>query len=160
MNIIVREANINDIDEIINLWVDLETYLSETLTDLNPITIPNDLNKRRSHYEYIFNSDEYNVFVMEESNNLVGFIELAINDKDFNFEIDKYGYIAYFYVKPQYREVKHTAKLFTIGEEWVKSKGIEYLCSDVDGENYNSFKVQEKFFKLKPYKIRMAKKIL
>lgn len=159
MTTIIREANKEDIDEVIGLWKDLETYLSSKLTDLNPIVIPNDLSSKRKHYEYILTSDCYNVFVMEANNELIGFIELAINDKDFDFEIDKYGYIAYFYVKPSYRNTKDSCRLFSAGEDWVKSKGIKYLCSDIDGENITSYKVQKQFFKLKPYKIRMAKEI-
>lgn len=159
MNIEVREATKSDIDNIIQLWYELQLFLSKKIKGISDIILPEDLNSKKEHYNIVFNSDKYNVFVMECDNKLVGFMEVGINDKDFEFSIDKYGYIAYFYVKDKFRVLSSSIKLYIMGENWIREKGIKYICSDVDGENMESAKLQQRYFGLHMFKIRMAKKL-
>lgn len=49
--------------------------------------------------------------------------------------------------------------LYQVGEKWLIKNNIKYICSDVNGENTLSQKLQENLFSLKPFKIRMAKNI-
>lgn len=160
MNYIIREATKKDTDEIINLWYELSSFLNnQRNVEFKQEITPAKKDMRKTHYDYVFNSNNNNVFLAEVDNEIVGFIEVCINDKDANFYIDKYGYIAYFYVKSSYRIPDLMFKLYNIAEKWVVDNEIHYICSDVNGENHISRELQEKIFLLKPYQTRMAKKI-
>ncbi|KEI12496.1 hypothetical protein Z959_04150 [Clostridium novyi B str. ATCC 27606] len=160
MNYIIREANKNDIQEIINLWYELTLFLnSQRDSEFKQELFDLKKESRKVHYDYVFNSDKHNVFLLEVDDEIVGFIELCINSKDFNFHLDTYGYIAYFYVKQGYRIANIMCNLYQVGEKWLIKNNIKYICSDVNGENTLSQKLQENLFSLKPFKIRMAKNI-
>lgn len=159
MDINVRKSNIWDIDDIIKLWYELQLFLKNKIQGLNDIILPQDFSQKKKHYNIIFNSEKYNVFVMECNNKLVGFMEVSINNKDFDFSIDDYEYIAYFYVKSDFRDLSSISKLYKIKKNWIKANNLKYICSDVDGENTASIQLQQKFWGWEPFKIRMAKRL-
>lgn len=146
-----------DINDVICLW----NEFTEILGDMDEKYVDKELDddQKNRHCEFVLKSENCKVFVMEESEKVVGFVEVCINEKDFDFHLDRYGYVAYYYVKPSYREAQMMFRLYKAAEEWVIEKGVHYICSDVDGKNEVSKKVQERLLGLEPFKIRMMKEL-
>jgi hypothetical protein len=161
MGYIIRKANYADLDSVLELWVEL----FEAVHEIHEVYADNLTEKakeeRKDYYRQVLISDNDIVLLAEIAGNVVGFVEACLNDKDFSFHLEEYVYIPYYYVKKEYRKnIKMMLNMFKEVERWTKANGRRYLCSDVDGKNSNSLRLQEKFFSMKVFKSRLFKEIL
>lgn len=144
--------------DIIDLWGELAEFVETNMYGSEKSNI--NKKAREAHYDIVFDSEDHNVFVLLNDQSIIeGFVEVCVNEPDFSFHLDRYGYIAYFYVRKDYRNPRIMTELYKMSEDWLISRGVKYICSDVDGGNYISLKYQEKFLGMKPFKIRLSKKV-
>jgi len=161
MEYIIRKASSEDLDSVLELWVEL----FEAVHKMHEIYADNlteeAKEERKKYYQQVLISDSAIVLLAEIDSNVVGFVEACLNDKDFNFHLEEYVYIPYYYVKLEYRRnIKMMINMFREVEKWTKENGRRYLCSDVDGKNLNSLRLQEKFFTMEIFKSRLFKEVL
>lgn len=162
MEYTIRKANLSDIDEVMRLYKNL----SDCMISLqkNYIGLPekyfdyyNEDNGK--YFESVLVSDDHVIFIAEVKNNVVGYIQACIHEKDFAFDIDKYCYIPYHYTEEAWRNYSLNIDLYKKVEKWAYEKELSYICSDVDGGNDISLKLQKKLCGMKPYKIRLMKQL-
>lgn len=162
MEYIIRKMNSKDINLISKLYNKLEEKMKslqkEYMNLKRNITYEKNIDIKKYFLE-IINVDDRIVFIVEIEKKIVGFMEACLNEKDCEFYLDNYCYIAYYYIEKEYRNFAIDIELYQKAELWAISKGIKYICSDVDGGNDVSMKVQKKFCGMKPFKTRLVKKI-
>ena len=162
MNYIIRRAKPEDLDEIIILYEKLSNNMAELQQKF--INIPKKNldycnENKKNYFRTILNSNNNAIFVAQVENQNAGFIQTSINEKDFDFYLDKYCYIPYYYVEKIYRNFSLNINLYKEAEKWAYEKKLQYICSDVDGGNDTSLTIQEKFCGMKPFKIRLMKQL-
>lgn len=106
----------------------------------------------------VFSIQSCCIFVAETNKEIIGFIEIWLEDKNFHFFVDEYAYIMHAFVEPEYRNFLILNKLFKAAQAWAVSKGRKYLIADVYEHNQGPMKILE-FYGLKKYKTRMVKEI-
>lgn len=158
----IRRAKLDDIHDIIELY----KKLSDCMIELQQkyMDMPqedfgyyNEDNLKYFQNVLVSNSDV--IFVAEIKEEVVGFIQASIHEKDFDFHLEQYCYIPYYYVEELYRNYSLNLKLYKEAERWALEKKLRYICSDVDGGNEISLNLQKKFCGMKPFKIRLMKKL-
>ena len=158
----VRKADLNDIDRIVKLYEKLSVCMAEIQQKYMNISKEDlgycDIDKRNYFCDVLVSSDN-GIFVVEVKGEVVGFIQTCINEKDFDFHLDKYCYIPYYYVEESYRNYSLNLDLYVEAEKWAREKKLQYICSDVDGGNDISLMMQKKFCGMKPFKIRLMKQL-
>lgn len=159
MEFVIRCAEKMDIYSIIEMCLELTVAVEKMGIEYVINDSPDSKAQKEKHYKSAIDSEIHKIVVVEHDKELVGFVEACINEKDFNFCIDKYVYIAYYYIKPGYRDIQMMIRLYNVIQDWARDIGINYICSDVDGVNETSYKLQRKFFGMKSFKIRMFKSI-
>lgn len=133
MNILVREANVNDCFAINALWNALlkdqlgkDHYYKGSLEECdNTDNIKRDIN-----------NSNHKIFLAECDHDVVGFIEMCIMAKDYYYFISDYAYIIQSYVKPAYRaEIQIMFQFYKKCEQWALSKNAQHLQVDVFEHN-------------------------
>lgn len=158
----IRKASPNDVDKITALYkklCDCMTELQQQYLDLPNEDLGYHNEEKRDYFRAIIDSSDSIVILVEVQEEVVGFIQATINEKDFDFHLDQYCYIPYYYVEEPYRNFKLLMDIYREAEKWAQDKEIDYICSDVDGGNDISLKVQEKIIGMKPFKIRLMKQL-
>lgn len=158
----IRKANINDLDGIIQLYRKLSicmTELQRKFMDLPKEDFGYCNEENENYFREVLVSSNNAIFVAEVKCAVVGFIQTCINEKDFDFHLDKYCYIPYYYVEEAYRNFSLNIDLYKEVEKWAHEKKLRYICSDVDGGNNISLMIQEKFCGMRPFKIRLMKQL-
>lgn len=161
MEYIIRKACIDDLESVLQLWIEL----FEAVHEIHEIYADNlseeSRERRKEYYRQVLTSNSDIVLLAIIDSKVVGYVEACLSDKDFNFHLEEYVYIPYYYVKKEYRKnIKMMISMFLEVEKWTKANGRRYLCSDVDGKNHNSFRLQEKIFSMQVFKTRLFKEIL
>ena len=162
MKYTIRKARLNDINEILRLYKELCSCMIRLQQEYTKIPKEkfNHYNEdNKSYFCDALVSASNVVFVAEIESKVVGFIQSCIHEKDFYFDLDKYCYIPYYYVEEAYHNYSLCIDLYREIEKWSREKKIRYICSDVDGGNDISLKLQKKFCGMKPYKIRLMKQL-
>jgi aminoglycoside 6'-N-acetyltransferase I len=116
----IRKVNLEDRSE----WIDLRTQLwpNYKLEQLN------------SEAERILRDLDWVVFVAEQEERLVGFIECSIRNKAPGCKTSKIGYIEGWYVVPELRNQGVGRKLVHSSERWAKEMGCTEMASDTTSE--------------------------
>ena len=129
METVVRRADMNDIESIVDMYV----VFAETL--LIPDPYYNREVDRDRAYRIIENTLEDNerraFFVAEKEGQTIGYVDIWLLDKDFHFFADDYAYINAIFVKEIYRNLSNTIKLYRRAEEWAMNNNYKYLVADV-----------------------------
>lgn len=163
MDYAIKKASVNNLDEIIVLYKKLSdcmTKMQQDYMELSERDFGYFNEENRKYFERVLESEDDAIFLAIVNEKVVGFIHACKRDKDFDFDLEQYCYIPYYYVDETHRNYSLNLNLYTEAEKWAKEKGLRYICSDVDGGNELSLKLQVKFCGMKPYKIRLAKEIV
>lgn len=160
----IREAKSNDIDSVLELYNKLSLSMIEMQREYmncseEELGYNNSNSTNREYFSDVLQSENNGIFMVEVDEVPVGFIQTCINEKDFDFHIDRYCYIPYYYIEKKYRNFWFDYELYKVAETWAQKKGLKYICSDVDGGNEVSLMMQKKFCGMKTFKIRLVKEI-
>lgn len=128
----IRFANVNDINEIINLFYELDTDAINSQ--------PNHFQRGERTFEYlsgIINDEKSDFLVSEINSEIVGFSLLYEKEvKGLSLLVPcKYTYIQDLIVKRKYRNQGIGSKLIDKSKEWAKNHKSEYLRLSVLPEN-------------------------
>ncbi len=159
MNFNIREASLNDLNDVVELWRKLSIdQMSKDQYYKGSMTFDN------GHNQFILtlNSEDCCVFVAEANSGLVAFIEVWLYNSDFHFFADDYAYIMHFFVEESSRKTKEVIsivyRLFKAAENWAISKGRKYLVADVFNHNQRVAKLL-KYVGLSVYRMRLVKNL-
>lgn len=157
--IVIKEMKEENIAEVSKFWNSLaidqlsqDEYYKNDLLSIDKIDQTN-------YFHRCLSNPKCMVYIVIIDEEICGFSEVWIYDKDFYFDIEKYGYILHFFIKEEARSYPAASKLFDKSEKWVREQGINYLGADVFGFN---LKVQKllKHKKMDVYKMRFMKPLL
>ncbi len=159
MEFLVREAKIEDVDAIVELWRELSRgQLSKDPFYEGSLEFNSGYNQLKRSVE----SEDCGMFVFEREGKIEGFIEVWSKVDNFYFEQDNCAYIVHCLFHKQYQSnqgILHMIiSLYRAAEEWAMRSGKQFLTADVFEHNKRVAKVLERF-ELKPYKTRMVRKI-
>ncbi|MBW4829325.1 MAG: GNAT family N-acetyltransferase [Clostridiaceae bacterium] len=139
---IIKKANIKDIDCLVEMWGKLSDYHIGFKDYLSP----------SEHWRQIMvnmfiddlNRDDKIIFIAEKSDEIIGFIrcELRISSEIFSTKI--LGYISDLYVEEKYRGTDVAKNLFKQGIDWFRAKGIYDIRLNVNSENVRAVGFYEK----------------
>lgn len=160
----IREAYINDIKTLVNIWekflVEHDGIVTRNNPRLKKMNLRND-NARVLYEKFIsdnIQSENGVVFVAEENGQIVGYSLGLIKDEIPIFQMKRYGYISDLYVEREFRGKGVASKLKDEMFSWFKNKGIEYASVGFYADNPMAHEVYKKwgFF---DYKIEARIKI-
>lgn len=97
-----------------------------------------DSENERETEEMFSRRDRFAVFVYEEQNGLIGFIEVNLRDYAEGCETTPVGYIEGWYVAPEFRLRGVGRQLIAAGEDWARSEGCTEMASDSELANVDS----------------------
>ncbi|MFC1746101.1 GNAT family N-acetyltransferase [Candidatus Riflebacteria bacterium] len=124
-------------EKTIALWEDYR--VSEESVSVRVEQIKEWVNKEDSHITVACNKDK----------ELLGFNSLFIA-KDYNGS--NYGKIVILFVLPAYRNMGVARKIKLEGEEWLRSKGIFKVITEIDAKNERMLAINQKAgFRIKSY---------
>jgi aminoglycoside 6'-N-acetyltransferase I len=122
----VRQINVSDHAEWLRMRYALWPDCSEAMHSLEI-------------KQYFDHADTVVVFVFEkEDGGLGGFIELSIRDRVDGSYSEHVGYVEGWYVDPELRGLGIGRQMMARAEEWVISRGLTELASDVELDNERS----------------------
>lgn len=151
----LRKANIDDIDDIVSLWQDLnKDQLSKDPYYKGDLTF----NGGSEQFTAALSDERCSIYVGEAGGEIVGFIETWIQNPDFYFFSDEYAYILHFFIKDGHRNHRAAHNFYKIAEDWSVSKGKRYLAADVFDHNQKVVKLLE-FMGLRKYRYRLVKEL-
>lgn len=159
MDFSIREANLNDLERIVELWRKLSIdQLSKDKYYRGSLEFNSGYNQMK---DSILNND-CGMFVVEYKNEVQGFIEVWINRHDFNLMRDDCGYIVHYYVDNKARNVRFIfgviTRLYKAVEDWLRMKGKAYVISDAFEHNQRIIRLLRRE-KVYIYKTRMVREI-
>lgn len=139
----IRNAVLEDIDEIYNLNTELFIVLSELKKDIyNPIGFP------KEFITSIINSNESDYIVIEEDDKIIGYSLIEERKSPFkkypNFKEDHFASIDELVILPQYRTKGYGKILMKESEKWAKKRNLTSLEISVLNNNYNARAFYEK----------------
>ncbi|MBS5953803.1 MAG: GNAT family N-acetyltransferase [Paraclostridium bifermentans] len=157
MEIKVREANLSDLDDILemlrNLGIDQlgkdDFYKGSLEFNFNENCIKNSII-----------NEKCGLFVAEYNEKVQGFIEVRIDVNNFKFEHNNYAYIVNLYVKPESRNNKGicSSNLYKAAENWAVSKERDFIIADAFDHNKKIVRILNKF-EFSKYKTLMVREI-
>jgi len=136
---IIRPATLDDLPVLL----DFEQKIIEAERPMDPTL----KQKEKINYYSIENyikADHTEVVVSEIDNQIVGSGYGQIRDRKDYFIQNKYGYIGFMYVKPQYRGMGISQSIIKNLCNWFTSKNLEEIRLTVYQENPRAIKAYEK----------------
>lgn len=159
MNYIIREAMLDDLDDIVRLW----RRLSRGQMSKDPF-YKGDLEFAGGYHqmEESIKSQESGVFIAKYDGKIQGFIEVWSELRGFQIERQDCGYIVHCILDNQSRKIGSSyyvaRRLYAAAEKWAIEKGKKYITADVFEKNKTVVYMLQKEH-LVNYKIRMVRKI-
>lgn len=137
-NIILRQANLNDLPILLEFEqgiITTEKPFDETL--------------KKEHFNYydiagMIKAENTEVVVAECSNEIIGSAYADIREAKQYLQHEKYAYLGFMYVKPNFRGRGINGGIIAYLKNWSKSKNISELRLDVYDENFSAVKAYEK----------------
>jgi len=154
MEVIIRKANIDDVDKLFCLWCEL----GKDQLKKDPYYKGNFVADRGYDFKKLLQSQNCCIFVAESDNRVVGFAEARTHVKDFKFYIDDYVYLMHVYVEPGYRGFKLHYRFVEKIEAWALERNFRYLVADVLKTNDGVINLL-KMSRFDEYRIRLVKNI-
>jgi ribosomal protein S18 acetylase RimI-like enzyme len=94
---------------------------------------------------YLIQSEDSNVLVVEENNEIVASGYARIKKTENNYSnFDRYAYLGFMYVKPEHRGKGINKLILDELISWSKDKGISEIRLDVYDQNESAVKAYEK----------------
>jgi len=161
---IIKEATLDDIPRIVDLWIEFMKEHDNLIINENPKLKEfevKDKNMGESYKEFLkshIESPDGIVFIVQENEEIVGYALLFIKDEIPIYQNKKIGYASDLYVKKNFRNKGISSKLRDKALEWFKEKGMKFVAAPLHSDNKFAHSVYKKwgFF---DYKIEMRKKI-
>lgn len=124
--VIVREANRNDLEAILDLWEEFTQSLHQMEPDFfqlkpNAREIYGKILKKRLKFP------EYRIFVAEDAGTLIGYHLVSIRYPSEVFIQSPYGHISDLYLKRGYRGQRIGCQLIEAGKNWFIRHGVNKL---------------------------------
>lgn len=132
----VREATVEDVEDIVQLWVELSKgQLSKDPFYKGSLEFASGYNQIKQSVM----SDSCGIFVVINEERIEGFIEVWSDVERFQFEHDDCAYILHCIFRNQKKascSVWHMAScVYYAAEDWAKAHGKKFLTADVFGHN-------------------------
>lgn len=155
----VREAVLDDLEEIVELWRQLSKgQLSKDPYYKGALEFNGGYNQLRRSVE----SSDCGIFIIENEGKIQGFIEVWSKTSSYQMEHNNCAYIVHCIFDNQTKgreSVFHMAAcLYRAAEKWAADSGKKYLTADVFEHN----KIVAMLLKrvgIEPFKVRMVRKI-
>ena len=160
MDFVVREAVIEDLEEIVKLWRQLsigqmekDPYYSGSLV----------FQGGETQFKHSIESSDCGLFIIEYDEKIQGFIEVWKDVKPYYFENENCAYIVHCIYDNQSKNLEKSivhmiASLYYAAENWAKAQGKSYLTADVFQHNLKVVNLLKRAG-LKPFKVRCVRKI-
>ncbi|NLJ88906.1 MAG: GNAT family N-acetyltransferase [Epulopiscium sp.] len=129
----IRKAKIEDIDNLIILWIKLMEYHKEK--KIYFLLSADWKEQKRNELEWIVKSDLTVVYIVEEGNKLIGYIRGTIHKLPLLYDIKYEGSIEEIFILPEYRRKGYATKLFQSLVKDFNKRELEYININVDIEN-------------------------
>jgi GNAT superfamily N-acetyltransferase len=124
----VRRACLDDIEGVIELW----RLLSRDQLRKDPYYKGSlDFNGGYEQFTDALTNEKCGIFVYEDQEEILGFIEVWLREPDFYFFCDSYAYILHLYSREEYRSGAIGLRLFNAAERWAAENSAKYLEADV-----------------------------
>jgi len=134
----IRNANKNDLDEIVEMWYTLATSHQEMMRGYE---LAEDCREKwRNFVEDGLDKEGMCTFVAERERDLVGFLNVVIRERMGIFEDAHLGMILDVFVKEEKRGEGVGTQLTKRAERWIKEKGINVAVLTVSPENERAVK--------------------
>ncbi|WP_054743039.1 GNAT family N-acetyltransferase [Cellulosilyticum ruminicola] len=151
---LVREATIDDINEVQELWRRLLVdQMSQDIYYHGDMKFERD----RKELEEKLTSEWSKIFLYIEDGKPVGFMEVEKHYPDFNFFHDYYAYVLHYYVDEAYRKAAGSVQMYIEVVKWAKEKECKYLEADAFEYNKKARTILEGIVKMKPYRTRFVR---
>lgn len=156
----VREAKMEDLDAVVELWKELSRgQLSKDPFYSGSLEFNGGYNQLKHSIE----SENCGIFVLKKEGQIEGFIEIWSNVKGYQFEQDDCAYIVHCIFHKQ-RNTKESiihmiTCLYHAAEDWAVKSGKQYMTADVFWHNKRVAILLKKKADMKIYKTRMVRKI-
>ena len=147
----IREANLKDVDVIVEMWKDFMKHHDENI-------IPRDERlkeffERKKEAPEMFRkmilkriSDKNAlILIAEENDKPVGYCMSIIKDHIPIYKIDKVGYISDLYVEEKFRGKKISSEFKKRSIEFFKRKGMKCATIEVFHKNDSSYNIYKKW---------------
>ncbi len=151
MNLIIREANSNDVDNILLLYKQVD--------DLHCCVLPKifkeskEIIRTRDFFEQIFEDESASLLVAECKSQLVGFVEAYIRETNHPaLKPRRYGHVSDIVVDYHYRRKGIGHRLMSQTHQWILSKGI----TDVELGVFSFNKEASSFYSKLGYKNKLC----
>jgi ribosomal protein S18 acetylase RimI-like enzyme len=157
MEIKVREANLSDLNNVLEMLRDLgidqlgkDDFYKGSL----------DFNFDENQIKNSIINKKCGLFVAEHDEKVQGFIEVRIDVNNFKFEHNNYAYIVNLYVKPESRNNNgiYSSNLYKAAENWSVSKGRDFIIADAFAHNKKIVRILDRF-RFSKYKTLMVREI-
>jgi len=157
MEIKVREANLSDLNNVLEMLRDLgidqlgkDDFYKGSL----------DFNFDENQIKNSIMNEKCGLFVAEYDEKVQGFIEVRIDVNNFKFEHNNYAYIVNLYVKPESRNNNGicSSSLYKAAENWSVSKKRDFIIADAFAHNKKIVRIIKRFGFSK-YKSLMVREI-
>lgn len=160
----LKEANLDDVPKIVDLWVEFMEEHDNIIVNENPKLKEFEIkenNMGESYKEFLkfhINSSEGTVFIAEENGEIIGYALIFIKDEIPIYQNKKIGVASDLYVKKNFRNKGISSELGDKSFAWFKEKGINFVSAPMYPDNKFAHSLFKKwgFF---DYKIEMRKKI-
>lgn len=156
----VRQAKLEDIDQIAELWAELDDYNMNTLKQFK--VFRNNTIGGKDRYLKKLNAmlkdQDCLITVAEDDSKIVGFVTCYVSDSFGNGRVD--AYIDVTMVSKDYRGKGVGTNLYKFLEKILKEEGVVGITTDVFDNNESSVNFHEKFgFEKIASAIEMYKKL-
>ncbi|SMO79871.1 GNAT family N-acetyltransferase [Solitalea koreensis] len=132
----IREANLEDLERLYELWIELikihkDHHLIFKITDHPKDSIISNLKTR-------FAQADTKIFVCTVDNNVAGMMITSFSTGTEAFLLHKKGYIAETIISEKYRGYGIGNLLFKEAEDWLIKKGADHLELQVSAKNHTA----------------------
>lgn len=124
--ILIREANRNDVESILDLWEEFTRTLHQMEPDFFVLK-PNAREIYRRLLKKQLKFPEYHIFVAEDEGKLIGYHVVSIRYPSEVFVQAPFGHISDLYLQSTYRGQSIGQKLIEAGKNWFLDMGIEKI---------------------------------
>jgi GNAT superfamily N-acetyltransferase len=151
MDIIIRKANIKDIDILVKMWKEFMKLHDEAMIAKNPKIKPYvKLRKDAPELFRKFSSQQIKsekglVLIAEVNGKPAGYVLSLIKSNIPVYELSELGYISDMYVKKEYQGLGLSSKLKDETVKWFKEKKIKHMSLRVYYDNDHARQVYEKW---------------
>ena len=137
-NVIVREANLDDLQELLRF----EQELIDAERPFDPTIRPSPL--KYYNLEELIHDKDIGVYVAEYQGKLISSGYGMARKARHYLDHEEYAYLGFMYTDPDYRGKGVNFKVLNVLKEWAKKQGLEELRLTVYDENIPAIKAYEK----------------